>query len=132
ASGLCQRGETRSVEVHAVVVTWRRILAFIRAARAEPDLARRAVHAIDASHHPVALGDLVLHRAGRAVVEIQVIPAVPLRHPDVFAAVVDVVAVPLGRAAEERLRLVAHERARGAAVRVDLDYAEHLMSALVV
>src|ERR1043166_7047890 len=52
----------------------------------EVDLARRRVHAIDIADDPVAPGDLVLHLARRAVIEVKVIPAVALRHPDDLVA----------------------------------------------
>jgi hypothetical protein len=36
----------------------------------------------------VALGDLLLHHAFHAVIEIEMVPAIPLRHPDNLLAVI--------------------------------------------
>src|SRR5262249_3354928 len=98
----------------------------------EPDLTGGGVDAIDAAHDPRTLGDLILHRAAGTVVQVEVVPAVALRHPDDFAAAVHVVAISLCRVTEERFRLLADEGARGARLRIDLDDAKHLMAALVV
>ena len=87
---------------------------------------------VDAAHDPLALGDLVLHPAGGAVVQIEVIPAVALGHPDDLAAgVLDVVA-ELAPAVVERLRLLRDDRARRAGRRVDFDDADGLVAALRV
>ena len=110
------------------------------AAGAEPQLPLLFVDLDHVAHRPRALGDLVLHRAGRAVDQVEVVPAVALRHPDDFLAVGEVVAIALaglqrrGAAVviEERLRLFGDHRARGAGVRVDFDDAIHLVAALVV
>ena len=90
-------GEARAVEVDPVVVDEVRILARIHAARAEPDLALLFVDAEHVAHDPLALGDLLLHRTGDAVIEVQVVPAVALRHPDDFLAVGDIETVTLAR-----------------------------------
>ena len=82
-----QTREARPVEVDAVVVDEVRVLAGVHPAPAEPDLPLLIVDARDAADHPLAPGDLVLHRARHAVEEIEVVPAVPLRHPDDLAAV---------------------------------------------
>ncbi len=102
ASAVRERRQARAVEVDAVVVDEVRVLARIHAARAEPDLALLLVDAHDVPDHPVALGDLVLHRAGRAIVQIEVVPAVALRHPDDFLAVGDIEAVALARVRRRR------------------------------
>ena len=87
----------------------------------------------DRANRPVAFRDLVLHLAGRAVVQVEVVPAVALRHPDDLAAVVDVAPVLLAGVAEERRRLLRSMTARAlACCGVDLDDAVDLVSALVV
>jgi hypothetical protein len=137
---LRQRGETGPVEVDAVEVKEVRVLSRVHAVRGEPDLALLLVHLFHAAHGPVALRDLVLHSTGDAVVQIQVVPAVALGHPDDLLAVGDVVAEPFAGAAaraclvvvEERLRLFGDDGPRLAGRRVDLDDAEQLMAALVV
>ena len=137
-------GESRqpgAVEIDPIVVREVRILAGIHAAGAEPDLPLDGIDVLHGAHDPLAFGDLVLHRAGGAVVEIQMVPAVAFRHPDDFLAVVHVVAELLagigeravrGAVGEERLRLFRDDRARGAGRRVDFDDAVDLVSALVV
>ena len=85
-----------------------------------------------AAHDPFALRDLVLHATCGAVVEIQVVPAVALRHPDDFLALVVDVVAELAPAVEERLRLLGDDRARGACRRVNLDQPDGLMSSLRV
>ena len=107
-----QRREAGAVEVDAVVVQEIWILAGRHAAGAEPDLALVLVDLLDVTHHPVTLRDLVLHGAGLAVVQVQVIPAVALGHPDDFLPVRDVVAVLLPGIAEERRRLLGDHGAR--------------------
>ena len=124
--------EAGAVEVDAVVVDEVRILSGIHAARAEPDLALVFVDAEHVAHDPFALGDLLLDRAGDAVIEIQVVPAVAFRHPDDFLAVGDVEAVTLARVRKERFRLLADDRSRLAGQAVDRNDAIDLMTALVV
>ena len=95
ASALVSGVSAGAVEVDAVVVLEVRILAGVHAAGAEPDLPLVFVHLDHMAHGPRALGDLRLDRAGRAVDQIQVVPAVALRHPDHFLAVGEVVAKAL-------------------------------------
>src|SRR5262249_35176998 len=64
---LGHRREVRTVEIDSVAVDLVRVLAGVRAAGAKPDLPRGRVDAIDASHDPWPLGDLILYRAGDAV-----------------------------------------------------------------
>jgi hypothetical protein len=130
--GLGQRGEAGPVEVDPVVVDEVRILPGIHAARGEPDLPLLLVDALDVADDPLALRDLLRRLAGYAVVQIQVIPPVALRHPDDFLAVGDIEAVPLAGVAEERLRFLGQDRPRLCRGRVDLDDPVDLMAALVV
>ena len=127
-----QTGEARPVEVDAVVVDEVRVLAGVHPAPAEPDLPLLIVDARDAADHPLTPGDLVLHRARHAVEEIEVVPAVPLRHPDDLAAVSRVVPELLARIGEEGLRLFRDDGPRGAGGGIRLDDPEHLVAALVV
>ena len=128
---LGQGRQPGAVEVDSVVVDEVGILARVHAARAEPDLARLLVGLDDAADDPVALRDL-RGAAGRAVIEIEVVPAVALRHPDDLLPVLDIVAVLLARIAEERLRLLGDDRSGFAAGGVDFNDAIHLVAALVV
>ena len=93
AVGFGESGEAGAVEVDAVVVGEVGVLAGVHTAGFEPDLAFVVVDIVDIAHHPIAPGDLVLHLAGEAVVQVEVLPAVALGGPDDFFAVVDVVAV---------------------------------------
>ena len=68
----------------------------------------------------------------RAVVEVEVVPAVAFGHPDHFVPVLHVEPVLLAGVAEERLRLFRDDGARGAECCVDLDDAVDLVAALVV
>ena len=64
-------GESRqpgAVEVDPIVVREVRILAGIHATGAEPDLPCDRIDMLDGAHHPLALGDLVLHRATLRVI----------------------------------------------------------------
>src|SRR4029077_9062388 len=113
---LGERREPGAVEADPVVVEEIGILARPRAGGAEPYRALLLVDLLDALDRPLALRDLVLHRPGRAVVEVQVVPAIALRHPDDLLAVGHVVAILLARVAvaarlvvvEERLRLLRY------------------------
>ena len=87
ASVCRQRREARAVEVDPVVVDEVRILARIHAARAEPDLPRRFVDAAATARTGQAPLVIWFFTAPvRAVVEIEVVPAVALGHPEHFPA----------------------------------------------
>ncbi len=130
--GRGQRRQPGPVEVDPVVVHEVRVLARIHPARAEPDLPLVLVDLQDLAHDPVALRDLVLHGPGDAVVQIEVVPAVALGHPDELHAVGEVAPEFLAGVAEEGLRLLGHDRARAPRDRVDLDDTVDLVAALVV
>jgi len=108
--------QARAVKIHAAVVDVVRVLPGADAAGAKPDLPALAVHAIDAANHPLAPGDLTLHAAGRGVVEIEVVPAVALRHPDDLPGLVQIVDELLAGVVDERPALLVadgNELARG-------------------
>ena len=84
------------------------------------------------ANRPRAFRDLRLHRPGCAVVQIEVVPAVPLRHPDDFLAVVKVVPELLARIAEECPGRLGDGGPRAARRRIDRDHPIELMSTLVV
>ena len=60
------------------------------------------------------------------------VPAVPLRHPDDLAAVVEIGAIFFPAVAEERLRLLVDNRPGRAGRGIDLDDPVDLVAALVV
>ena len=127
-----ERRQPRAVDVDAVVVDEVGILARIHAARVEPNLPLRGVHPVHAAHHPIPPGDLVLHFPREAVVAVQVVPPVALRHPDDFPSVIDVVAELLPRVVEEGGHLLVDDRAGLPRLGIDLDHAVDLVSTLVV
>ena len=126
------RHEAGAVEVDAVEVLEVRILAGVHPAGHEVDLARDRIDALDAAHKPLALGDLVLHAPGRAVVQVQVVPAITFGHPDDLAPIADLRPESLGRVLEERRHPLVYHRPCARGRGVDLDDPEHLVAALVV
>ena len=140
AIGIGKFGQAGAIEVDPVVVGEVGILAGVHPARLEPDLPLVLIHAVHHAHHPLALGDLVLHLAGDAVIKVKMLPAVTLRGPDDLLAVIQVVAVPapagktLGQqvVVDEGLAGLVDQRARLAGLRVHLDHAVDLVAALIV
>ena len=136
-----ERRQAGAVEIDPVVVDEVRILSRIHAARLKPDLTLFFIHLFDGAHHPVSFCDLILHLARDAVVEIQVTPAVPLRHPDDFPSVVQFITNLLAGVSrigdqrpviDERLAFFSNDAAGLSGCGVHFDDAVHLMSALVV
>ena len=76
----------------------------------------------DRSHGPGPLGDLVLHDPGQAVVEIQMVPTIPLRHPAHFLAVAQLPAKFLA-GVEKNVRLFRCARRAPWRLDVNLDDA---------
>src|SRR6185503_1309293 len=112
----------------------------MRASRTKPDLTVCLIDALHTAHDPLAARDLVFHRAGRAVVKIEMRPAISFRHPDDLFTVVYVVAIPASRVGQTAVRgaitkegvwFVGDERAC-LSIRVDLDHAINLVPALIV
>src|ERR1035437_2506719 len=111
AVGVGERREPAAVEVDPVVLQEIRILLRIHASRPEHDLFVGLVHALHAAYEPVPFRDLVLDRAGGAVHEIKVRPAVALRHPDELLAVIEIEAVLAPRIGKPDVRTaIVHER----------------------
>ena len=75
------------------------------------------------THDPLALGDLVFHFAGAAVVQVKVIPPVPLGAPDDLAEAVEVFAVALLKNVHKRLRCLVDQCPRLAGGNLNLDHA---------
>ena len=77
------------------------------------------------THDPLAFGDLVFHFAGTAVVQVKVIPPVPLGAPDDLAEAVEVFAVALLKNVHKRLRCLVDQCAsfRLAGGNLNLDHA---------
>src|ERR1051326_1256731 len=85
--------QTTAVEVNTVVVSKVRILPRIHSSRLKPDLAFGVIHFIHKSHDPFALSDLVLYLTGDSVVQIEVLPTIPLRSPNDLFTIVHVITV---------------------------------------
>ena len=77
-----QGDQVRAVEIDAKILKEIRVLPAVPPAGAEPDLPVILVDPVDPADDPVALGDLVLDATLRAVHQVQVPPAVLLRHVD--------------------------------------------------
>ena len=93
AIGVGEFGETGAVEIDAAILDEVRILSRNQSAGLEHNLPLGVVHKHDIAHQPFALGDLILHLAGDAVVQVQMLPAVAFRRPDDFLAVVHIVTI---------------------------------------
>src|SRR5579862_3261588 len=140
AVGVCKFGEAGAIEVNPVRLREVRILLGIHATSFEPDLTFRLVDEMNVPDQPIAFGDLVLQLAGYAVIEVEVLPAIALRSPDDFFAVINVVTVfaasgktgPEKVVIEESLRDFRDERAGGGSVGIHLDHGVGLMPPLVV
>ena len=91
--GIGQRRQAGAIEVDAVEMREVRILFRVHAAGAEVDLPLHRVHPLHRAHDELTPGDLVLHLAGGAVVQVQVRPPVTLRQPDDLGAVAGIGAV---------------------------------------
>ncbi len=109
-----------------------RVLAWMDAAGAEPDLPLGLVHAIDTANNPGTFGDLVLYLPGLGVVKIEMVPAVAFRHPDQFAGTVEVVQEILARVVDERGALLLDDRLDRTACGIDREEPQDLMAALVI
>src|SRR5690242_593217 len=127
-----QNREACAVQAYAAVMDVVGILTGPNPACAEPDLTRLRIDAVDASDHPRSAGDLGFDLAGPGVIEVKVIPAVALGHPDDLARIVEQLEIELARVINERGTLLVDDGLGLASLRIDGDDPEHLMPALVV
>ncbi len=126
-----EHGHAAAVEVHTAEVREVGILLPVHPAGSKPDLAASFVHVRHVLHDPRAFGDLILDLTRPRVVQPQVVPAVPLGHPDQFV-IAQPAAKELVRIADEGIAPLVDDRPRRARRRVDGHDAQHLMPALVV
>ena len=84
---LRQHDPIRTIEIDAAVVHEVGILLRINADGLEPNLTLFPVHAVYPAHEPFTLSNGILDLTGGCVIEIEMIPAAPFRHPDQFVAV---------------------------------------------
>src|SRR6266508_1380077 len=109
-----------------------RVLSGPNAAGPEPHLALDRVHPFHAADHPLSPGHLVLYLPCLQIIQVQVVPAVALRHPEHFPSVVQVVREALLDVGDKRSALLIDQGDRLTAVGVHADDAEDQMAALVV
>ena len=129
AGELC---ETGTVKVDAEPVQEVRILTGVHPAGREPDLALLIIDLGNGANDPVAAGDLGFHLAGWAVVQVEVIPAVALTHPNDFPAFIDVVPIVLRVIAVESGRRLVDYRSWMSGGGIHFDDPVQLVAALVV
>ncbi len=117
AVALGENDQAAAIEIDPAIMDVIGILVGVDAAGAEPDLPRLVIDAIDAAHHPTPLGDLVFHSAGVGVVEIEMVPAVALRHPDDFIRFIEIVGEELAAVVDEGFALFVDDGAGVAGLR---------------
>jgi hypothetical protein len=138
-----QDRESGAVEVHPAQVQVVGILSGLDAAREEPDLPGLGVHGFHTSDDPFPAGDLILHLAGRDVVEPEMAPAVAFGHPQQFTGLREPFVPGLGGPVDEGgAGFVGDDPGlqgsgfaglgRGPGPRVDAQHAKDLMATLVV
>jgi len=109
-----------------------RVFARVHAAGLEIDLTFLFVDFVNAPYDPLTFGDLLFDRTGCTVVEIEVVPAIPLRHPDDLFSVLNVMAIFFPGITEKRFRLFTNNRAGFPGSGVDLNDPVDLVTPLVV
>src|SRR6185369_4137825 len=109
-----------------------RVLRRINAAGAEPDLTFLDINAVDATDEPIAFGDLIFHRAGGLINQIEMVPAIAFRHPNDLAGRFDLLLVELAAVVDESLAGFIDDGAGRARLAIDADDAQRLMAALIV
>src|SRR5690625_7467752 len=88
-----------------------RVLILIIHSRTEPDLPVIPLDMVYISHHPFASCNLILYRPAAGVLEIEVPPAIALRHPDDFITILAIAPTERGGIATKGLRLLIHHTA---------------------
>src|SRR5262245_54941991 len=91
--GFGKRRQAAPVEIDPVVMGEVRVFARIHTARLEPDLAFLFINLVHRAYYQGAFGNLILHLAGRAVIQVKMSPAVSLRHPDDLPAVIYIITI---------------------------------------
>ena len=127
-----ENGEVGAIEIGAAYLNIVGVLVWHDAADVKPYLPFIAIDPLDTANHPVSFGDLILHLAGEGIVEIEMIPAVALRHPDNFVGVVEIFDELFAGVIDKGFAVFVDDRRCIAGFGVDGDEAEDLVSALVV
>lgn len=124
--------QARSIEVNASVMDMIWILVRVHSTGLEVDLACGHLYSINASDDPRASRDLVKHLASAAIVSIQMVPAIALRHPHNFIRLAHMFAEVLVFVVDEGLAFLIDNGAGHASVGIHADNAQDLMAPLVV
>ena len=96
-----------TIEIDATVMNIIRVLMRIQAAGFKPDMAFFFIHLTDSTHHPLSLRELPLELPCLGIQEIEVVPAISLRHPENFPSFLhEIVRVFVGVINEGRTLLV--------------------------
>ena len=127
-----EANESGPVEIDAAVMDVVGVLLRIHAAGAEPDLLLFGIDAVHPAHHPFSPGDLVDQFSARGVEEIEVIPAVSLRHPDDLTTVIEVVMKEFLEVVEKGFGRILDQGSGFAGPGVHRHDAHDLVSALIV
>ena len=132
AVAACQDHQTGAVEVDTAVMDVIRILLGPDAAGLKPDLPFFLVNVLDPADHPFAPGYLVFNASRFSIVEIKMVPAVPLRHPDDFICVVDVTTESFAGVVDKSLALFIDDDTGPAGRSVHTNYTQYLVTSLVI
>ena len=127
-----QHRQPGAVKVHPAALLEIGVLSRHNPARREPDLAVRMIHPLNRTHHPFALRDLVFHRPGFGIIEIQMIPPVAFGHPDELTGFIHPFAKVFAGVIDECLVRLVHDGRDRAGIRRHRQHAQRLMPALVI
>src|SRR5690625_7321353 len=87
------------------------VLILIIPSRTEPDLPVIPIDMVYISHHPFASCNLILYRPAAGDIEIEVPPAIALRHPNDFITILAIASKERGGIAKKGFRLLIHHNA---------------------
>src|SRR4030042_3345943 len=100
-----QNHQAGAVEVYTAEMYVIRILLRLNSAGLKPDLPFFLIYVLNSADNPPAPGYLVFNTSSLGVVEIEMVPAVPLRHPDNFVRFVEVMTELFAGVVDESLAL---------------------------
>src|SRR5262245_43226596 len=129
---LREQHEPCPVEVDTSEVCMIGVLPGTQSHRAEPHLPLYFIETVYATDDPIALRDLALQPSVCGIEQVQVVPAVSLRHPDELVRLVELTQEELLAVVDERGATLLHNRSGLATPGVDRYDPQDLMTALVV
>ena len=109
-----------------------RVLLRVNPAGLKPNDALFFIDKIHLANHPLALGDFVFHLTCSSIKQIQMIPAVSLRHPNHFLRILQMTAKLFVSVVNESGAGLVDDGSRGAGESVHADDSERLMASLIV